>query len=110
MGTRSRHLGENARSCRLSAMVWRKAERILEIDRAWLPRCNVELLKEKPILRSIEQRGKRLMEGLREIFEENDIPVAMSGMPAMFSFALGVQAVTCQRDWDRSDRDPVCGA
>jgi len=23
----------------------------------------------------------------------------------MFSFALGVQAVTCQRDWDHSDKD-----
>jgi glutamate-1-semialdehyde aminotransferase len=23
----------------------------------------------------------------------------------MFSFALGVEAVTCQRDWDNSDKD-----
>ena len=45
------------------------------------------------------------MDGLPEIFEENDIPVVMSGYPAMFSFALGVQAVTCQRDWDKSDRE-----
>ena len=62
------------------------------------------LLREKPILKSIENRGRRLMDGLRDIFEENDIPAVMSGAPAMFSFALGVQAVTCQRDWDRSDR------
>jgi glutamate-1-semialdehyde 2,1-aminomutase len=67
--------------------------------------ATLKLLKERPILKSIEQRGKRLMDGLRDIFEENDIPVVMSGMPAMFSFALRVETVTCQRDWDKSDRD-----
>ena len=67
--------------------------------------ATLTLLKERPILKSIDQRGKRLMDGLREIFEENDIPVVMSGLPAMFSFALGGEAVTCQRDWDKSDRD-----
>jgi glutamate-1-semialdehyde aminotransferase len=45
------------------------------------------------------------MDGLKDIFEDNDIPVAISGYPTMFSFALGVEAVTCQRDWDDSDKD-----
>ena len=52
----------------------------------------------------IEARGRKLMDGLKEIFEDSDIPVVMSGFPAMFSFALGVQEVTCQRDWDKSDK------
>ncbi len=45
------------------------------------------------------------MNGLKEIFEENDFPVAMSGYPAMFSFAIGVEKVTCQRDWDQSRKE-----
>jgi glutamate-1-semialdehyde 2,1-aminomutase len=66
--------------------------------------ATLRLLREKPILKTIAERGKRLRDGLREIFEDNDIPVTISGYPAMFSFALGVQGVTCQRDWDKSDR------
>jgi glutamate-1-semialdehyde aminotransferase len=42
------------------------------------------------------------MDGLKEIFEENDIPAVFTGYPAMFSFSLGVDAVTCQRDWARA--------
>ncbi|MFN2119912.1 MAG: guanitoxin biosynthesis PLP-dependent transaminase GntE [Anaerolineales bacterium] len=66
--------------------------------------ATLSLLKERPILSSIGQRGRRLMEGLQDIFEENDFQITMSGAPAMFSFALGVDGVTCQRDWDQSDR------
>lgn len=62
-------------------------------------------LRSKPILKTIEQRGQRLMDGLKEIFEENDIPAVFTGYPAMFSFSLGVEAVTCQRDWAKSDHD-----
>jgi glutamate-1-semialdehyde aminotransferase len=29
----------------------------------------------------------------------------MNGYPAMFSFGLGVKQVTCQREWDKSDKD-----
>ena len=45
------------------------------------------------------------MDGLKDIFEDNNIPVAMSGYPTMFSFALGVDSVTCQRDWDDSNKE-----
>ncbi len=66
--------------------------------------ATLKLLQEKPILKSIQKRGQRLMDGLKEIFEDNSIPVVMSGFPAMFSFALGVESVSCQRDWDHSDK------
>ncbi len=66
--------------------------------------ATLKLLQTKPILKSIEQRGKRLMDGLKDIFEDNDIPAVFSGYPAMFSFAIGVDAVTCQRDWAKSDQ------
>ncbi|MBE0683866.1 MAG: aspartate aminotransferase family protein [Anaerolineales bacterium] len=67
--------------------------------------ATLSLLKSKPILKTIEKRGQRLMDGLKEIFEENDIPAVFTGYPAMFSFSLGVESVTCQRDWQQSDRD-----
>jgi glutamate-1-semialdehyde 2,1-aminomutase len=66
--------------------------------------ATLKLLQAQPILKSIESRGRRLMDGLKEIFEDNDIPVVMSGYPAMFSFALDVEHVTCQRDWDESNK------
>jgi len=67
--------------------------------------ATLSLLKSKPILKSIEKRGQRLMDGLKEIFEENDIPVVLTGYPAMFSFSLGIESLTCQREWVASDQD-----
>jgi len=67
--------------------------------------ATLKLLKEKPILKTIEGRGRRLRDGLREIFEENDIRAAFSGYPAMFSFSIGLDEVTNQREWSQSDRD-----
>lgn len=66
--------------------------------------ATLTLLKTKPILKTIAQRGQRLMDGLKDIFEENNIPAVMTGYPAMFSFALNTTSVTCQRDWQASDR------
>jgi glutamate-1-semialdehyde 2,1-aminomutase len=66
--------------------------------------ATLSLLKSRPILESIQKRGRRLMDGLKDIFEENNIPVVMSGTGAMFSFALGLDRVTCQRDWAGSDQ------
>ncbi len=66
--------------------------------------ATLKLLQAKPILKTIEQRGKRLMDGLKRIFTENGIPVVFSGYPAMFSFAIGVEKVTSQRDWAMSDQ------
>ena len=66
--------------------------------------ATLSLLKSKPILKTIEKRGQRLMDGLKEIFEENDIPAVFTGYPAMFSFSLNIDLVTCQRDWAKSDR------
>lgn len=67
--------------------------------------ATLSLLKSKPVLKTIEVRGQRLMDGLKEIFEENDLQAVFTGYPAMFSFSLGVDVVTCQRDWANSDHD-----
>ena len=65
--------------------------------------ATLTILKSQPILKAIEKRGQRLMDGLRDIFEDNNIPAVMTGFPAMFSFSLGVDTVTCQRDWANSN-------
>jgi glutamate-1-semialdehyde 2,1-aminomutase len=67
--------------------------------------ATLDLLQKQPILKTIEQRGKRLMEGLKLIFEEASIPVCFNGYPAMFSFAVGKEKITCQRDWNDTEKD-----
>jgi len=66
--------------------------------------ATLSILKDGPIIETIQRRGRRLMEGLKDIFEENSVPVAMSGTGSMFSFALGVEQVTSLRDWSKSDQ------
>ncbi len=68
---------------------------------AW---ATLKVLQREPVFETIAKRGQRLMNGLKEIFDENGIPAVMNGYPAMFSFALGVESVTCQRDWNESDK------
>jgi glutamate-1-semialdehyde 2,1-aminomutase len=65
--------------------------------------ATLSLLNEKPILKTIEKRGKRLINGLKKIFDEAGLINVFSGYPAMFSFAIGIDSVTCQRDWVKSD-------
>lgn len=67
--------------------------------------ATLRILKSQPVLKTIQKRGQRLMDGLKEIFEENDIPVAITGYPAMFSFSIGTDAITCQRDWAKTDHE-----
>jgi glutamate-1-semialdehyde 2,1-aminomutase len=63
------------------------------------------ILQQQPILETIQKRGQRLMAGLQDIFEDNSIPAAFSGHPAMFSFAIGIEKPTCQREWSVSEQD-----
>ncbi len=69
---------------------------------AW---ATLKMLKEKPILKTIEQRGKRLMDGIDQILTEAGLVHCMNGYPAMFSYAVGVERVTNQRSWNASDKD-----
>jgi glutamate-1-semialdehyde 2,1-aminomutase len=69
---------------------------------AW---ATLKLLKAEPVIETINRRGTRLMKGLEAIFRANGEQVVMSGYPGMFAFALGVEKVTCQREWAASDRE-----
>jgi glutamate-1-semialdehyde 2,1-aminomutase len=68
---------------------------------AW---ATLNILQHEPVIKTIERRGWRLMEGISKIFEEQGIPHFMSGYPSMFSFAIGVEEIKDQRSWNDSDK------
>jgi glutamate-1-semialdehyde 2,1-aminomutase len=67
--------------------------------------ATLKLLESQPILETIHKRGKRLMEGFEKIFREAGITASVHGYPAMFSFAVGKEKVSEQRDWADTDHD-----
>ena len=67
--------------------------------------ATLKILKEQDILQTIAARGRRLMDGIEKIFADANIQVCINGYPAMFSFAIGVENVTGQRDWNESDKE-----
>jgi len=69
---------------------------------AW---ATLTLLQTQPIIETINQRGKRLMEGISKILSEKGIPHCMNGYPSMFSYAIGVEKVTDQRSWSASEQE-----
>jgi glutamate-1-semialdehyde 2,1-aminomutase len=67
--------------------------------------ATLKLIKEKTILEQIEMRGKKLMQGLKEIFTDASIPASVHGYPAMLAFSVGTEKVVNQRDWQETERD-----
>lgn len=65
--------------------------------------ATLKLIKEQPILETIAQRGRRLIDGIKDIFVEANILACINGYPAMFSFAVGKDKVTGQRDWQDTE-------
>ncbi len=65
----------------------------------------LKILKEQPIIETINNRGQRLMEGLKNILAETGRSFCISGYPAMFSFAFGKEKIPDQRVWDETDKD-----
>ena len=53
---------------------------------AW---ATLKILQREPVIKTIEKRGHRLKEGIKAIFQENNIPITMNGYPSMFSYAIG---------------------
>jgi glutamate-1-semialdehyde 2,1-aminomutase len=67
--------------------------------------ATLKLIKEQPILETIEKRGRILMDGIHKLFEQAGILASVHGYPAMFSFAVGTEKVFAQRDWQETERD-----
>jgi len=65
--------------------------------------ATLSILQSEPVFDVINQRGKKLMDGLKKIFEDAQIEACINGYPGMFSFAVGKNAVYEQRDWANTD-------
>jgi glutamate-1-semialdehyde 2,1-aminomutase len=69
---------------------------------AW---ATLTVLENEPVMKTLEQRGKRLMSGISDIFTEAGILHCMNGYPAMFSYAVGAEKITNQREWNETEKD-----
>lgn len=67
--------------------------------------ATLKFMRENPVIETINQRGTRLMDGLKAIFKEKGMQAVFNGYPGMFTFALGVNQCLNQRQWAESDRD-----
>jgi len=67
--------------------------------------ATLDLLQSQPILETIAGRGRKLQAGLRRIFEDAGIPMLITGHPSMFAVTVGVDSMTNQRDWARSEHE-----
>lgn len=68
--------------------------------------ATLELLETQPIIQTIFQRGRQLMDGIHEILTRAEIPHAMSGLPPMFSILLGAEEEPADfRDYCQGDSD-----
>lgn len=52
--------------------------------------ATLEMLESKPIIETIDKRGKALMKGISEILTEANIPHTLPGVPPMFGIILGI--------------------
>jgi glutamate-1-semialdehyde 2,1-aminomutase len=64
----------------------------------------LDLLQSQPILETIAERGHKLQAGLKRIFEDAGVPVLIAGHPSMFAPTVGVESITSQRDWAKSEQ------
>jgi glutamate-1-semialdehyde 2,1-aminomutase len=67
---------------------------------AW---ATLKMLKEKPVLKTIQERGGRLMAGIDQILTEEGLVHCINGYPAMFTYAIGAEKITSQREWNQTD-------
>ena len=65
----------------------------------------LDIMMREPVHETIAKRGQRLMDGLKKIFDDFDIPVQMNGHPAMFTYTIGTEKMIDARQWGNSDTD-----
>ena len=58
--------------------------------------ATLEILEKTDTLEVIAQRGKRLMDGIHTVLMEAEIDHVVTGVPAMFSFVLGIDKAPCE--------------
>jgi glutamate-1-semialdehyde 2,1-aminomutase len=53
--------------------------------------ATMEILEKEPIIETINQRGRKLMDGIGEVLTAAGIPHCVIGLPPMFSYILGIE-------------------
>jgi glutamate-1-semialdehyde 2,1-aminomutase len=69
---------------------------------AW---ATLKRLQSSPVLKEIAVRGQRLMDGICQILNETGMPFSVNGYPAMFTFAIGAEKISNQREWNATERE-----
>jgi glutamate-1-semialdehyde 2,1-aminomutase len=68
--------------------------------------ATLEILESRPIIETINKRGKSLMTGFGDILTEAGIPHVVTGVPPMFGILLGVDKEPHDfRDYFKGDRE-----
>jgi glutamate-1-semialdehyde 2,1-aminomutase len=62
------------------------------------------IIQNEPVLETIFKRGRRLQEGFRSIFKENDIPAIVTEHPAMFGIIFSETMPRDQREWELTEK------
>ncbi|RME87939.1 MAG: aminotransferase class III-fold pyridoxal phosphate-dependent enzyme [Anaerolineae bacterium] len=66
--------------------------------------ATLETLEALPVIETINRRGRALMDGIREVLTEADIPHYLPGLPPMFGIVLGIEEEPHDfRDYFRGD-------
>ncbi|MCJ7514199.1 MAG: aspartate aminotransferase family protein [Anaerolineales bacterium] len=68
--------------------------------------ATLEVIQNTPALRTVAASGKRLMQGIDMILTEKGVPHTLTGVPAMFSFVLGLEKPPREyRDLEAADME-----
>jgi glutamate-1-semialdehyde 2,1-aminomutase len=66
----------------------------------------LDILENEPVIETINQRGRALMQGMDDILTEADIPHVITGVPSMFGLLLGTEETPQDfRDYTAGDGD-----
>jgi glutamate-1-semialdehyde 2,1-aminomutase len=65
----------------------------------------LEIIRDTPVLATIEATGRRLQDELRPIIEARGLPFVFTGHPSMFGIMFTDQVPFEYRDWAKSDHD-----
>jgi len=68
--------------------------------------ATLEIIEKEPVIETINQRGRALMQGIDDILTEADIPHVVTGVPSMFGILLGTEETPQDfRDYTAGDGD-----
>jgi glutamate-1-semialdehyde 2,1-aminomutase len=76
--------------------------------------ATLRVMEEQPVFETMNTRGSRLMHGIDEILNRNDIAHVMTGVPTMFGVLLGIEDASnldfrkVKREADSALSDAIC--